>query len=102
MQTTSNIFLVKPSNFVFNAETAVSNAFQNKVNESDEIVKQKVFKEFETFAASLQSKGINVLVFDDTMEPQKPDAIFPNNWITMHANGNVILYPMYAVNRRYE
>jgi hypothetical protein len=102
MQTTDNVFLVRPSNFVFNAETALSNAFQNKMNESGEVIKQKVFKEFEQFAATLQLNGINVLVFDDTSEPQKPDAIFPNNWITMHANGSVVLYPMCAVNRRYE
>ena len=102
MQTTNNILIVRPSNFVFNAETAGSNAFQNVVNDSDEAIKQKVFEEFEEFAKNLKSKGINVCVVDDTATPQKPDAIFPNNWVSFHADGTVILYPMFAVNRRYE
>jgi hypothetical protein len=102
MQTTNNILLVRPSNFVFNPETAVSNAFQSKVNESDEAIRKKVFAEFEAMVAALKSKGVNVFVFDDTPSPQKPDAIFPNNWVTFHPDGTVILYPMCAVNRRYE
>ncbi len=102
MQTTNNILLVRPSNFVFNAETADSNAFQNVVTDSAEEIKQKVFNEFESFATTLKSKGVNVNVVDDTPTPQKPDAIFPNNWVTFHPDGTVILYPMFAVNRRYE
>lgn len=102
MQTAKNILLVRPSNFVFNTETAVSNAFQVKVHESDEAVRQKVFAEFELFSATLKAKGVNVFVFDDTPFPQKPDAIFPNNWITFHADGTVILYPMCARSRQHE
>ncbi len=102
MQTTKNILLVRPSNFVFNTETASSNAFQIKVNDSTEDVKQKVFNEFEAFATTLKAKGVNVFVFDDTPLPQKPDAIFPNNWVTFHGDGTVILYPMCASNRQYE
>ncbi len=103
MQSTNNILLVRPSNFVFNTETASSNAFQNKLEtESAERIKQKVFAEFEAFAEKLKAKGVNVLIFDDTSSPQKPDAIFPNNWVTFHADGTVILYPMFAPNRRNE
>ena len=102
MQTTKNILLVRPSNFVFNTETAASNAFQIKVNDSEEAVKQKVFAEFEAFASRLKAKGVNVFVFDDTSSPQKPDAIFPNNWVTFHSDGTVILYPMCAVNKQCE
>jgi hypothetical protein len=102
MQTTKNILLIRPSNFVFNSETAFSNAFQNEVKESKETIKQKVFMEFEEFATMLKSKGANVFVFDDTHYPEKPDAIFPNNWISFHSDGTVILYPMYAHNRRNE
>src|SRR3972149_322754 len=102
MQTTKNILLIRPSNFVFNTETAASNAFQIKMNDSTEDVKQKVFNEFEAFATTLKAKGINVFVFDDTPVPQKPDAIFPNNWVTFHNDGTVILYPMCASNRQFE
>ena len=102
-QAASNIFLIRPSGFNFNTETAVSNSFQQKINSLDkEAIKQKVFEEFEAFAAALQSKGITVTVFDDTETPKKPDAVFPNNWITFHPDGTVILYPMCAANRQYE
>ena len=103
MQTTKNILLVRPSNFVFNTETADSNHFQNELtNVNATTIKQKVFEEFESFAATLKSKGVNVFVFNDTPLPQKPDAIFPNNWVTFHPDGTVILYPMFAKNRRLE
>ena len=102
MQTTKNILLIRPSNFVFNSETEASNAFQIKVSESEDVIKQKAFAEFEAFASTLKSKGVNVFVFDDTQLPAKPDAIFPNNWVTFHSDGTVILYPMFAHNRRHE
>lgn len=102
MQSTNNILLIRPSNFVFNSETEASNAFQIKASESEEVIKQKAFAEFEAFASTLKSKGVNVFVFDDTQIPAKPDAIFPNNWVTFHSDGTVILYPMFAHNRRHE
>ena len=102
MQIAKNILLVRPSNFVFNSETAVSNAFQKEVKESEEAIKQKVLKEFEKFVITLKSKGVNVFVFDDTQYPEKPDAVFPNNWASFHSDGTVILYPMFAPNRRHE
>lgn len=102
MQTTKNILLVRPSNFIFNTQTAESNAFQNTVHQDIETTRLKVFNEFEEFARKLKSKNVNVLVFDDTPTPAKPDAVFPNNWITFHPDGKVILYPMLAKNRRHE
>lgn len=102
MQSTKNILLIRPSSFVFNPETAASNAFQIKPSDSEDLVKQKVFAEFEAFVSTLQLKGVNVFVFNDTHSPIKPDAIFPNNWVTFHPDGTVILYPMFAPNRRYE
>ena len=103
MQTTSNILLIKPSSFIFNNETAISNSFQkNNITENNEIIKQKAIAEFELFAATLKNNGINIFVFDDTAYPQKPDAIFPNNWVSFHKDGTVIIYPMQAVNRRAE
>lgn len=102
MQTTNSVFLVRPSNFGYNVETAVSNVFQNKMSEKEEVIQSKVLKEFDAFTSTLRSKGVNVFVFDDTPTPVKPDAIFPNNWISLHSNGKVILYPMCTPNRRIE
>ncbi len=102
MQATNNILLIRPSSFAFNAETAISNAFQIKLNESEEEIKQKKLSEFEAFVQTLTTKGVNVFAIDDTILPEKPDAIFPNNWVSFHADGTVILYPMCAVNRQYE
>lgn len=101
-QSTNSIFLVKPANFGYNFETAISNAFQNEMNLEKEILKAHVLFEFEAMRKLLVEKGINVKLIDDTISPIKPDAIFPNNWISMHANGQVILYPMLAENRRLE
>lgn len=102
MQTTNNILLVRPTNFGFNEETRASNAFQNETNEDAETIRQKASLEFEAFATTLKAHGVNVLVFDDTVEPIKTDAVFPNNWISFHADGTVVLYPMLSPNRRNE
>lgn len=102
MQTTNNILLIRPANFIFNKQTATSNAFQIKVTESTEVIKQKAFAEFDAAAMTLKLKGMNVFIFDDTEFPKKPDAVFPNNWVTFHADGTIILYPMQATNRQFE
>ncbi|TLX72639.1 amidinotransferase [Labilibacter sediminis] len=101
-QSTSHIFLVRPANFNFNTDTAESNAFQHKVNLSPEQIKQKVHEEFDGYVSRLKENGVEVLVIDDSLTPVKPDAIFPNNWGSFHADGTVILYPMAAPNRRTE
>lgn len=102
MQNTSHIFLVRPSQFGFNHETAKSNAFQNeKVNIGNSIAGNAIL-EFNVMAETLRNNGIQVTIFDDTIDPVKPDAVFPNNWITMHADGRVFLFPMEASNRRLE
>jgi len=100
-QTTSNILMIRPASFGFNEQTAESNAFQQN-NTDLQLVQEKVTQEFNVFADLLKSKDINVTVIDDTAEPQKPDAIFPNNWVSFHDNGDVVLYPMQAENRRWE
>jgi hypothetical protein len=100
MQTTSHILMIRPVNFLFNAETAVNNAFQVKGNE--EGVQQKAENEFDTFVAKLRTKKIDVLVIADTPEPHTPDSVFPNNWISFHNDGSIVLYPMFAHNRRLE
>jgi hypothetical protein len=100
MQTTNHILMIRPVNFVFNKETAVNNAFQVQSTESD--VQQKAIKEFDLFVEKLRSKDIGVTVVNDTDEPHTPDSIFPNNWISFHDDGTVVLYPMFAKNRRLE
>ena len=103
MQTTNNILLIRPSNFAFNHETLATNAFQNEIiAANDDFIRNKAIEEFDLFAETLKLKGVNVFIFDDTIFPEKPDAIFPNNWITFHSDGTVILYPMFAPNRRQE
>ena len=100
MQTTSHILMIRPVSFGFNAETAVNNAFQVKSNEED--VQHKALQEFDAFVNVLRQNGVDVTVVEDTLEPHTPDSIFPNNWLSFHEDGSVLLYPMYAVNRRSE
>ena len=100
MQTTSHILMIRPVNFAFNSQTAVNNAFQ--IASDDRDVHQKAIGEFDAFVDKLRSKKIDVIVVNDTPEPHTPDSIFPNNWISFHSNGDIILYPMFAENRRHE
>jgi hypothetical protein len=100
MQTTSHILMIRPVNFGFNPETAVNNAFQ--VNKQDKTTHEKAEKEFDDFTTLLSNQGVDVLIVQDTPEPFTPDSIFPNNWISFHSNGAIVLYPMFAVNRRKE
>jgi hypothetical protein len=103
-QTTSNILMIRPINFGFNQETAESNAFQNaefgKQNQNN--AQAEAAKEFDEMVAQLRKMGVNIWVISDTETPYTPDSIFPNNWISFHANGTLITYPMQAENRRLE
>ncbi|GAC1431676.1 MAG: arginine deiminase-related protein [Chitinophagaceae bacterium] len=100
MQTTSHILMIRPVNFGFNAETAANNAFQVAGNDAG--AQEKAKQEFDAFVQVLQHNGIDVTIADDTPEPHTPDAIFPNNWISLHHDGTLVKYPMYATNRRLE
>ncbi len=101
MASTSHILMIRPAAFGFNEQTAGSNAFQSK-NYQNEQVQQKALQEFDAMVRVLRSHGVDVIVLDDTEEPVKPDAVFPNNWVSFHENGDVLLYPMQAENRRME
>lgn len=92
--------MIRPVRFAFNPQTAVDNAFQRDTEAVD--VQQKALAEFDAFVVKLRENGLDVLVVDDLEEPHTPDSIFPNNWISMHSNGALCLYPMKAVNRRLE
>ncbi len=100
MQTTSHLLMIRPVRFGYNAETAVNNAFQVKSDEAN--VQQQALKEFDDFVTILQANGVDVTVVEDTPLPHTPDSIFPNNWVSFHHDGTLLLYPMYAVNRRAE
>lgn len=102
-QATSHILMIRPVRFAFNEQTAGSNAFQDPEAARNAIsVQEKALTEFDAMVDGLRNLGVDVTVIEDTPEPHTPDAIFPNNWVSFHANGTVCLYPMYAVNRRLE
>jgi len=95
--------MVRPACFGFNPQTAASNAFQRAAESSGEAETQRLaLAEFEGLAQALERAGVQVLIAPDTPRPVKPDAIFPNNWVSFHADGTVALYPMLAPNRRSE
>ncbi len=99
MQNTAHLLMIQPVNFGFNAQTAINNTFQKNIGGD---VQQKALQEFTDFVAVLRKNKIDVTVFEDSLHPATPDSIFPNNWISFHADGRVFLYPMFAVNRRLE
>ncbi|MEO8769000.1 MAG: arginine deiminase-related protein [Ferruginibacter sp.] len=96
----SKLLMIQPVNFKFNPETAVNNAFQKDIKESN--VQEKALEEFNDFVKLLKENKIDVTVVKDSHEPETPDSIFPNNWISFHEDNSIILYPMFAVNRRLE
>lgn len=99
---TNRVLMVRPAAFGYNNETAESNAFQNQVTLSKEEILQNALIEFDRAVEILRDAGVEVFVAQDTPFPEKPDAVFPNNWISFHSNGELILYPMEARNRRCE
>lgn len=101
-QTTSNILMVRPANFGFNPETAANNFYQQQDHRNPQTINKIAQKEFDAFVDLLEVKGVKVLVIEDTHEPKKTDAIFPNNWFSTHEDGKLILYPMFSPNRRQE
>lgn len=100
MQTTDTVLMIEPIAFGFNAQTAKNNYFQ--VNSENAETQEKALAEFLEFVGKLRAKGINVITVKDTLEPHTPDSIFPNNWVSFGRDGKVILYPMFAENRRDE
>ena len=99
-QTSSTILLVRPAAFGFHAEAAATNRFAHASSGSN--VPLAAAREFDRLAEALDAAGIETLVLDDRPDPQKPDAIFPNNWASFHGDGTIVLYPMATAARRLE
>ena len=100
-QSASAVLMIRPANFGANPETAASNAFQ-KSGESGAAPQARALAEFDALVEALREAGVVVEVFEDRSEPVTPDAVFPNNWVSFHADGSAWLYPMLALNRRWE
>lgn len=102
-QTAADVMMIRPVAFAGNPQTQPSNSFQQRdVGAIDAANQAAALREFEGLAAALAQAGVAVHAFDDTIEPHTPDSIFPNNWVSFHADGSVVLYPMLAENRRLE
>lgn len=101
-QIASSVLMIRPARFESNPLTAASNRFQGKSASGPADQHAAAISEFDSLVDKLRDVGIDVQVFDDTPEPHTPDAIFPNNWVSFHADGRVVLYPMEAENRRTE
>ena len=102
-QLTNTILMIRPVSFRMNEQTAVNNFYQKEINGIlPNSIQEMALREFDTFVEKLRSVGVNVIVVEDTVEPNTPDSIFPNNWISFHQDGTVGIYPMFAENRRLE
>ena len=94
--------MIRPGQFYPNPETAADNAFQRNTRCDSDTLTLAARKEFDVAVQTLRAAGVNGHVFEDTVEPEKPDAVFPNNWISTHHDGRIALFPMYSALRRRE
>ena len=102
-QITNNILMIKPVSFRYNEQTATNNYYQQVLsNLSSEETQERALLEFNNFVEKLENAGVNVIIIEDKREPDTPDSIFPNNWVSFHEEGLVGFYPMCAENRRDE
>ncbi len=102
MQITNTILMIRPVAFRKNEQTAVNNYFQDDLEINKAKINEQAQREFDEFVSVLRSKGVKVIVVEDRKETDTPDSIFPNNWVSFHENGTVVVYPMFALNRRRE
>ena len=101
-QITNSILMIRPASFRSNEETGMNNYFQSDLDLSPEKINEKARQEFDTFIDRLREAGVRVVVVEDLEDPNTPDALFPNNWVSFHSSGTAVLYPMFAPNRRRE
>lgn len=102
MQVASAILMIRPAAFGYNNETAANNFFQHNPGLSRELLHKKALAEFDAMVKKLETEEVELLLVEDSPEPPKPDAIFPNNWLSTSAAGQVFIYPMFAPSRRAE
>lgn len=98
-QTSGTVLMVRPARFGFHAEAAGSNVFANEAPDAD---LGAALREFDGAVDALRTAGVEVLLLEDSPDPPRPDAVFPNNWVTFHADGTMVLYPMATAARRLE
>ena len=101
-QLASTVLMIRPVRFESNPMTAGSNLFQGRTDASPAAQQDAALREFDVLTDTLRAAGVKVIVAEDTPDPHTPDSIFPNNWVSFHADGRVVLYPMEAENRRTE
>jgi hypothetical protein len=101
-QNANTVLMIQPVAFGYNSETEANNFFQQRGNLNAEQIHSHALTEFNEMVKQLQTKGIRVIVVNDTTEAYTPDSIFPNNWVTFHEDGSVVIYPVFAQNRRLE
>ena len=94
--------MIRPVAFRKNEQTAVNNYFQEDISLANAEINAKAQQEFDAFVSKLSAHGVDVIVIDDNKESDTPDSIFPNNWVSFHSSGTVVIYPMFAENRRKE
>jgi hypothetical protein len=101
-QSTNSVLMIRPCRFYPNPETAADNAFQARLDRAVDSLSTVARNEFDAAVETLRAADVKVHVFEDTAEPEKPDAVFPNNWISTHHDGRIALFPMYSALRRRE
>jgi hypothetical protein len=99
-QSSNSVLLVRPAAFGFHADAAQSNAFATAGNDPD--IALRAAREFDGLGRALADAGVEVLILEDTPEPAKPDSVFPNNWLSLHGDGTMVIYPMATAARRLE
>jgi len=94
--------MVRPNGFRLNEQTAVNNYFQEDLNKSSDAINRLAQSEFDHLVNKLRTASVQVIVDEHGASEETPDAVFPNNWVSFHSNGEVAVYPMFAENRRME
>ncbi|NRA30885.1 MAG: amidinotransferase [Parvularculaceae bacterium] len=90
--------MIRPLHFAVNAETAADNSFQAEGSPTDT---GAAVQEFDAMVDSLRAAGVVVHVIEQD-RTDTPDAVFPNNWFSTHADGTLVIYPMAVPSRRRE
>ena len=95
--------MVRPASFGFNPETSNTILFQREITEnSRKEIERRARMEFDMLSNRLRAAGVEIYIFEDQEDLATPDAVFPNNWVSFHDDGTVVLYPMFAPSRRPE